>query len=102
MRRVEALAVRRRMSRSARMVFGRSAQIAVAGVGQATGEAGLEDTSMTVLDEVENPGPLVAVVVALAAVAAAENGSGQARTVTNCPVEAAMGEVDQEQQIQVP
>ena len=64
----------------------------------------MEDTSMTVLDAAENPGPLVAVVVAFAAVAAAaaESDSGQARVVTNCPVEVAMGEVDQEQQIQVP
>ena len=75
------------------MVFGCFAQIAVVGVEQAMEEAGLDDTAMVLPDVTENPGPLVAV--------AAGYGPGQARVVTNCLVDAAMGEVDQEQQIQV-
>jgi hypothetical protein len=66
-------------------------------VEQATGEAGLDDTSMAVLDATENHGPLVAVVVAFAA----GYDPGQARVVTNCRVDVAVGEVDQVQQIQV-
>ena len=56
---------------------------------------------MAVLDAPESPGPLMAVVVAFAA-AAAEYDPGQARVATNCPVEVAVGEADQVQQIQVP
>jgi len=60
---VESLAAYRHTSHSARVVevFGRSAQTAVE-VEQATEEAGLDGTSMAVLDASENPELLVAAV----------------------------------------
>ena len=91
---MKTLIVRRCMSRSARMeVFGCFAQFAAVGVEQVMEEARLDDTSTVLLGAWKNPGPLVAV--------AAGCGPGQARVVTNS-VDVVVGEVDQEQQMQVP
>ncbi len=74
-------------------VFGCSAQFAAVGVEQAMEEAGLDDMAMVLLDAGENPGPLVVVVAGC--------DPGQARVETNS-VDVVVGEVDQEQQMQVP
>lgn len=94
MRLAKTLIVRRCTSRSACIeVFGCFAQFAAVGVEQAMEEAGLDDMSMVLPDAWKNPGPLVAV--------AAGCDPGRARVVTNS-VDVVVGEVGQEQQMQVP